>query len=143
MKKLIIITQLYLSFNAMGFSQYFSSCENVTAFPKGSKPDLGIVIYSDDMETAWNAMRLAVYSQSKGDTVFVFVLGKGIDAFNSDDKVFNLDSLSQLFVSKGGQILACATCAKIRGTEDVKTCTVTSLADLYAIVKRSKKVLTF
>ena len=100
-------------------------------------------MYSSDMETAWNAMRLAIYSQSKGDTVFVFVLGKGVDAFNNDSSKFDVQKISQEFVSKGGQILACATCIKLRGKEDVKTCTVTSLADLYEIIKRSKKTVTF
>jgi predicted peroxiredoxin len=126
-----------------GFSQVASSCENVTTFSKNSKPDLGIVIYSGDAETVWNALRLATLSQSKGDTVVIYVLGKGVDVFMAENKTFDIKALSDKFWANGGQILTCATCAKLRGTEEVKSCTITSLADLYEIVKRSKKILTF
>src|SRR5574344_648219 len=36
---------------------------------KNSQPDLAIVLYTNDAETAWNAMRLATYSQAKRDSV--------------------------------------------------------------------------
>jgi peroxiredoxin family protein len=142
MRKLLF-TLLLLGFSISGFSQVLSACENVTTFSKNSKPDLGIVIYSGDAETVWNALRLATISQSKGDTVVVFVLGKGLDVFMSENKTFDIKGLSDKFWSNGGQILTCATCAKLRGTEEVKSCTITSIVDLYEIVKKSKKILSF
>jgi uncharacterized protein involved in oxidation of intracellular sulfur len=36
------------------------------------------IISTDDAETAYNAMRLANVSVSKGDEVSVFMLGKGV-----------------------------------------------------------------
>ena len=36
---------------------------------------LGIVVYSNDPETVFNAFRLGVFSLGKGDSVRVFLLG--------------------------------------------------------------------
>lgn len=125
------------------YSQKPIGCEQYTVFNKNSTPDLGIVIYSNDAETSWNAMRLATYAQAKGDTVVIFLLGKGLDGFQTKDKNFNLEDFKDTFISNGGQIIACASCAKIRGTDEIGSCTISGMSDLYEIIKRSKKVLTF
>ena len=44
-----------------------------------SKTSIGMVIYSNDTETVWNALRLANYSKNQGDTVSIFLLGKGVE----------------------------------------------------------------
>jgi sulfur relay (sulfurtransferase) complex TusBCD TusD component (DsrE family) len=143
MRTLLLILLVTLTFAIGASSQILTGCENVTAFKKSSSPDLAIVIYSKDSETVWNALRLATLAQTKGDTVVIYVLGKGVDAFMHDSSNFNIEALSTKFISNGGDIFTCATCAKLRGTEEVKSCTITSIFDLYEIVKRSKKVLTF
>ena len=143
MKKLILLTAFLLLFVCKGFSQPNFGCESTTAFPKNTTPDLGIVIYTDDDETVWNAFRLATYSQSKSDTVVIFLIGKGIDPFMRDSSKYDTKSLHMKFAAKGGQIIVCGTCAQQRHTENVNMCTIASIADLYEIVKRSKKVLTF
>ena len=123
-----------------------SACETLAVFDTTQTPDLGIIITSDDAETAWNAVRLGVYSQRHGDLVVIFVTGKGLDAFmrkQDEFDTFNLEIISESFWANGGMIYSCASCAKVRGTEDVQSCTITGIADLYQIVKRSKKVLTF
>ena len=123
-----------------------SACETLAVFDTTSTPNLGIIIASGDIETAWNAVRLGVYSQQQGDLVVIFVTGKGLDAFmQKQDKfdVFNLEAMSESFWANGGKIYSCASCAKVRGTEEVQSCTITGIADLYQIVKRSKRVLTF
>lgn len=40
---------------------------------------LGIVAYSNDAETVWNAFRLGMFALKKGDTVRAFLLGKGVE----------------------------------------------------------------
>lgn len=40
---------------------------------------LGIIIYSNDAETVWNAYRFANFSLNKGDAVKVFLLAKGVE----------------------------------------------------------------
>ncbi|MDR2962569.1 MAG: DsrE family protein [Bacteroidales bacterium] len=123
-----------------------SACETLAVFDTTKTPDIAIIITSDDAETAWNAVRLGVYAQQQGDYVVVFVSGKGLDAFmrtQSADEQFNVERMSSTFWANGGTIYSCASCATARGTETVQSCTITGIADLYRIVKQSKKVLTF
>lgn len=139
-----IIALLLMLFVANGaYSQIISGCENVSAFNKTSKPDMGIIISSGDAETVWNALRLGIAAQSKGDTVVIFVISKAVDVFIKDTSKFDIPKTTLQFVSKGGDIYTCATCAAMRHTENVQMCTITSIYDLYEIVKRSKKVVTF
>jgi len=143
MRKNIIILAFILTSVISSKAQLFSGCENVTAFNKSSTPGLGIVISSGDAETVWNALRLGVAAQSKGDSVVVFVIGKAIDVFMADTSKYEISKTSQNIWNKGGTIYTCATCAKSRHTENVQMCTITSIFDLYEIVKHSKKVVTF
>jgi predicted peroxiredoxin len=143
MKKRIIVLLLILFPAISSNAQLISGCENVTAFNKSSSPDIGIVISSGDAETVWNALRLAIVAQSKGDSVVVFVISKAVDVFIKDTSNFDIPKTCQQFITKGGDIYTCATCAKMRHTDNVRMCTITSIFDLYEIVKRSKKVLTF
>lgn len=141
-KKLFFASILLLIING-SYAQKLAGCEQYAVFNKNSTPDLGIVLYSNDVETIWNAMRLATYAQAKGDTVVIFLLGKGLDGFQIKDTVFNLEGFKDTFVANGGQIIACASCAKIRGTDEIGMCTISGMTDLYEIIKRSTKVLTF
>ena len=143
MKKYMLLLALTIYANCGFFAQLFTACENVTAFSKSRTPDIGIVISSGDPETVWNGLRLAIAAQSKGDTVVIFVIGKAEDVFMNDSSKFDIPKTSQQFVGNGGDIYACATCAKMRHTENVQMCTITSIFDLYEIVKRSKKIVSF
>jgi len=143
MRKNIILLWVILFIAISGKAQLFSGCENVSAFSKSRTPDIGIVISSGDAETVWNALRLGIAAQSKGDTVVIFVISKAVDVFMKDSSKFDIPKTSFDFVSKGGDIYTCATCAKMRHTEEVQMCTITSVFDLYEIIKRSKKVVSF
>ena len=143
MSKLISTALFLLIFYEIGHAQLLSGCEGVTAFDKSRIPSLGIVISSGDAETVWNALRLGIAAQSKGDTVVIFVIGKAEDVFMHDSSRFEIQKASQQFVGKSGDIYACATCAKMRNTENVQMCTITSIFDLYEIVKRSRKIVSF
>lgn len=41
--------------------------------------NLGIIIYSSDAETVWNAFRLGVFSLKEGDKVKTFLLANGVE----------------------------------------------------------------
>ena len=41
--------------------------------------NLGMIIYSSDAETVWNAFRLGVFSLKEGDKVKAFLLAKGVE----------------------------------------------------------------
>ncbi len=150
MKKSLLISVLVLFSSLSGFAQLFSGCENVSAFSKNRKPDMGIVISSGEAETVWNALRLGIAAESKGDSVVVFVISTAVDVFmkdaarnKNDSTKFDIRKASIEFLSNGGDIYTCATCAKMRNTENVEMCTITSIFDLYGIIKQSKKVVTF
>jgi len=44
----------------------------------------GIIIYSTEAETVWNAFRLGVFALGQGDQVRVFLLGKGVECEQLD-----------------------------------------------------------
>ena len=104
---------------------------------------LGIVIYTTDAETAWNAFRLGVFALDKGDTVKVFLLANGVEVEKLDTGKFIVTEQMQAFVDKGGQILACGTCLKIRNSEGSEMCPLSTMKDLYDLIAESEKVLSF
>jgi len=104
---------------------------------------LGIVIYSNEPETVWNAFRLSVFSCKQGDTVSVFLLGMGVEAESLRSDKFDVLGLMRSFTGAGGSILACGTCLKIRQSEGSDICPVSTMQDLHALIRDSDKVLSF
>lgn len=103
---------------------------------------LGIIIYSTDAETVWNAFRLGVFSLKEGDKVKAFLLAKGVECENLIDDKFNVKEQMQLFVDNGGEILACGTCLKIRNSEGSELCPLSTMKDLYEVIRDSDKVVS-
>jgi len=108
-----------------------------------SKTSIGMVIYSNDTETVWNALRLANYSKNQGDTVQIFLLGKGVELDSMVKTDTDLKEQADKFLDSGGSILGCGTCLKSRNNKEPQVCTYSSLADLYALIRKNKIVLTF
>ena len=104
---------------------------------------LGIVIYSNDAETVWNAFRFSLLACKNGDRVNVFLLGKGVEAEGLGTAQFNITEQMAKFVEAGGDILACGTCLKLRHSEGSEMCPLSTLKDLYRIVAEADRVLTF
>lgn len=104
---------------------------------------LGIVLYSNDAETVWNAFRVGVFALKKGDSVEVFLLAKGVECETIDTDKFKVTEQIQSFISANGKIFACGTCLKIRQSEGSDVCPMSTMGDLYRIVQESDKVLTF
>jgi len=103
---------------------------------------LGIIISTNEPETVWNAYRLANFSLIEGDNVKVFLLARGVESETGNEKYTVKKQIVQ-FLSKGGEIYACETCMKLRQMENRDTCPISSMKDLYQIVKESDKILTF
>jgi len=110
---------------------------------KLSPTSLGLVIYSDDIETVWNALRLANFSKNQGDTVNIFLLGKGVELENLIKESKKIDEELELFLKDGSSIMGCGTCLKSRNNNDPQTCKLSSLKDLYALIRENAIVLTF
>lgn len=104
---------------------------------------IGIVIYSGDPETVWNAFRFGNYAIREGETVQTFLLGKGVQSESLDTEAFKITEQMRSFVNGGGAIAACETCLKIHHLGGSELCPISTLADLHAIVKESDKIITF
>jgi uncharacterized protein involved in oxidation of intracellular sulfur len=104
---------------------------------------LGIVIYSTDAETVWNAFRLGVFSLKNGDTVKVFLLAKGVECESLDTDKFKVTAQMQDYVNSGGVILACGTCLTIRHSKGSALCPLATMKDLYDIIQDSDRVISF
>ena len=104
---------------------------------------VGIVIYSNDPESVWNAFRLGNFALQQGDTVKIFLLGKGVEAESLDKDSFKITEQMSFFVEGGGTIMACGTCLKIRQAKGSDLCPLSTMKDLHDLIHDSDKVLTF
>ena len=104
---------------------------------------LGMVIYSTDSETVWNAFRLGVFALKEGDVVAAFLLDKGVECRSLDNEKFKVTEAMDQFIAAGGRIQACGTCLKLRNSVDAGVCEISTMQDLYRIARDSDKVLTF
>ncbi len=104
---------------------------------------LGIVIYSNNPETVWNAFRLGVFSSKKTDTVKIFLFGKGVECESLDTEKFSIIEEMKAFIDSGGEIFACGTCLSIRQSEGSELCPISTMEDLYKIINTSDKIVTF
>jgi len=104
---------------------------------------LGIILSHTQPETVFNALRLAYYSLTQGDTVKIFLVGPGVEMDQIADRKFNVREQAQAVLAAGGQFLACGTCLKIRESQGSVICPLSTLKDMYEIVRDSDKLVTF
>ena len=104
---------------------------------------MGVVIYSNDPEAVWNAFRFGNFALREGDEVRVFLLGKGVECESLDTDNFEVTGQMKAFIDRDGKIFACGTCVKIRKSEGSEMCPLSTMKDLYEIVKESDKIVTF
>jgi uncharacterized protein involved in oxidation of intracellular sulfur len=139
MKKTSLILAILVSLFALNV---YAQCG--VNLPATLKPtSIGIVIYSNDVETVWNALRLANFSKSQGDTVSIFLLGKGVELDNLVKTENDIKEQSDSFIDGGGTILGCGTCLQSRKIEEPQVCKYSSMKDLYEIVRRNQIIMTF
>jgi uncharacterized protein involved in oxidation of intracellular sulfur len=103
---------------------------------------LGIIIYSNDAENVWNAFRLGVFALKQNDSVKTFLLAKGVECESLDTDTFKVTDQMREYVNAGGEIFACGTCLKIRNCEGSKMCPLSTMQDLYDLIKDSDKVIS-
>jgi sulfur relay (sulfurtransferase) complex TusBCD TusD component (DsrE family) len=104
---------------------------------------LGIVIYSNDSETVWNAFRFGNFALGEDDEVRIFLMAKGVEAESLDTDTFKVTEQMRLFIRGDGKIFACGICLKVRQSEGSEMCPMSTMKDLYEIVKDCDKVVTF
>ncbi|OGS20998.1 MAG: sulfur reduction protein DsrE [Elusimicrobia bacterium RIFOXYA2_FULL_40_6] len=104
---------------------------------------IGIIISSNDAETCWNALRYANFSLGQKDEVKVFLTGKGVEYQKISTDKFNTIEQAEKFLKSAGKIFACGTCIKSREQEGSEMCPISTMKDMYEIIKESDKVVTF
>ncbi|MBK9989840.1 MAG: DsrE family protein [Verrucomicrobia bacterium] len=104
---------------------------------------LGIILSQTEPETVFNALRLANFSLKQGDSVRIFLMGKGVEIDKIDDPKFDVREQAKGVLDAGGQFLACGTCLKIRESLGSEICPLSTLKDMYEVVRDSDKLLTF
>ncbi len=60
-----------------------------------------------------------------------------------DSIQFEVNEQMDSFVELGGTILACGTCVKIRHLEASEICPLSTMQDLYRLIRDLDKVLSF
>jgi uncharacterized protein involved in oxidation of intracellular sulfur len=104
---------------------------------------IGLVISTNEPELVWNAFRYGVKAIEKKHSVKVFLLGRGVESEELDDSKFNVKKMMKDFADKGGRILTCGTCLKIRGKGGTELCPISSMQDMVDLTVESDRVLTF
>lgn len=103
----------------------------------------GLIIYSTDSEVIWNAFRLGNFALNEGDHVQTFLLASGVDCEKRNMEKFNISEEMKIYTEKGGQILACGTCLKLRNSDGSELCPLSTMKDLYNLIKDCDKTVTF
>jgi len=104
---------------------------------------IGLVISTNEPELAWNAFRYGVKAIENKHSLSVFLLGRGVECEEIEDDKFNVKQMMKEFVDKGGAILACGTCLKIRKRGSTELCPISSMQDMVDLTVDSDRVLTF
>ncbi|GAB1453201.1 hypothetical protein MASR2M47_32570 [Draconibacterium sp.] len=139
MKKTSLILAILVSLFALNMHAQNGGTATETMKPTS----IGIVIYSSDVETVWNAVRFANFSKNQGDTVSIFLLGKGVELDNLVTTDNDIKEQADAFLAGGGTILGCGTCLQSRNMDEPQVCKFSTMKDLYEIVRKNKIVMTF
>jgi uncharacterized protein involved in oxidation of intracellular sulfur len=104
---------------------------------------VGVILSQTEPETVFNALRLANYSLKQRDSVKVFLVGKGVELDKINDSKFKVQEEARAVLDAGGQFLACGTCLKLRELAGSEICPLSTLKELYDIIRDSDRVVTF
>lgn len=123
----------------------FQACRTGSTQVAGGKASmkLGIVMTTTDPDTVFNAFRLANYSLEHGDTVSVYLLGKAVELDHIHDQKFDVQGIAKTFLGKGGKVMACGTCLKLRNSGGAELGPRSTPKDLHDLVRDSDRVVTF
>jgi uncharacterized protein involved in oxidation of intracellular sulfur len=104
---------------------------------------LAITLSTADPETSFNTLRLGNFARAQGDEVGVFLIGKGVDLEKADDPRFDVVGQARKLQEAGGKIMACGTCLKLRESQGSEVCPLSTMKDLYALIRDADRVVSF
>jgi uncharacterized protein involved in oxidation of intracellular sulfur len=103
---------------------------------------LGIIINTNNPETAWNAPRLGTTVLDAGHKVSVFLLGSGVEIESIRDKTFDVTEILKKFAKSEVSLLGCGNCMRLRHQE-AGVILKSTMPDLVQLIADSDKVVTF
>jgi hypothetical protein len=139
MKKIFVTLIIFMNLFVLNVH-----AQNIGTSKKMYKPtSIGIVIYSKEIETIWNAIRFANYSKSQGDTVTIFLLGEGVESDNLGKSNIYVKAEMDTFLRYNGAIIGCGISLQIHKNFEPQICKSASMKDMYDLVRKNKIVMTF
>lgn len=102
---------------------------------------LGIIVNTNNPETAWNALRLGNEALKTGHIVSMLLLGSGVEMVSIKDKTFDVSTLLTKFLDNGGDLKACGTCLGLRHQE-AGVCSISTIAELVELISDSDKMVS-
>lgn len=105
---------------------------------------MGIVINTNDPESAWNALRFGLTAILKGHEARVFLMSKGVEVEELKHPTFDVQKVLKDFIEAGGELIACGTCLKVRKKEgSFELCPIGIMDDFVKFVEDNDKVVVF
>lgn len=104
---------------------------------------LAVIITQHNPEQVFTALRFANFALKEGDKVSVFLAAEGVELENISDPRFDVIGQATNFIKDGGTIQACGSCLKLRDSDGSDICPLSTMKEMYTIVKESERVVTF
>lgn len=105
--------------------------------------DIGIILETKEHEKAWNAFRFAITALKRNHEVILFLMGEAVEIESIEDKTYDVPTLLEQFIHRGGQVMACGTCLKSRQLDEKTACPISTMVDCVGLVEWADKIVTF
>ena len=143
MRSTYLFRLMMLSVVVLGLVSWAAQRRPLNGAERNTAVKLGLVLSNNDPETAFNVLRLANFSAAQGDSVTLFLLGKGVELEQIGSDKFGVRGQAQALLTAGGRIAACGTCLRLRGSEGSEVCPLSTMKDLYDLLRQSDRVVSF
>jgi len=104
---------------------------------------IAVIITQSNPEQVFTALRFANFALKEGDQVSIFLAAEGVELENINDPRFDVLGQAESFIHGGGKIQACGSCLKLRDSAGSDVCPLSTMKEMYTIVKESERVVTF
>lgn len=104
---------------------------------------VAVIITQNNPEQVFTALRFANFALKEGDTVSVFLAAEGVELETINDPRFDVLDQATSFIRGGGNIQACGSCLKLRDSVGSEVCPLSTMKEMYTIVKEADRVVTF
>lgn len=104
---------------------------------------VAVIITQSNPEQVFTALRFANFALNEGDAVSIFLAAEGVELEKIDDPRFDVRGQAETFIRGGGGIQACGSCLRLRDSAGSDICPLSTMKDMYTLIKESERVVTF